>query len=131
MGGKGMKIIKHIRVPLTVVSVTAATVFMSPAAPPSSAPAAAATASAATAAAPTATTLAASNVTSTTATLNGSVNPGGLATTTWFQWTPPDGDTNTVLGVPAAAAARYQGSRVLIRASSAGQPCYPAIQWQR
>ena len=55
-------------------------------------------------AAPVVTTLAASNVTSTTATLNGSVNPGGLATTTWFQWNPPDGNTNTVKSVAAGTA---------------------------
>ena len=90
-----MKIIKHIRVPLTVVSVIAATVLMS----------AAATASSVKAAAPTATTLAASNVTSTTATLNGTVNPGGLATTAWFQWSPPDGDSNTVQGIGSGTAA--------------------------
>ena len=90
-----MKIIKHIRVPLTVVSVIAATVLMS----------AAATASSVKAAAPTVTTLAASNVTSTTATLNGTVNPGGLATTAWFQWSPPDGDSNTVLGIGSGMAA--------------------------
>ena len=93
--GKGMKIIKHIRVPLTVVSVIAVTVLMS----------AAATASSVKAAAPTATTLAASNVTSTTVTLNGSVNPGGLATTTWFQWNPPDGDSNTILGIGSGTTA--------------------------
>ena len=90
-----MKIIKHIRVPLTVVSVIAVTVLMS----------AAATASSVKAAAPTGTTLAASNVTSTTVTLNGSVNPGGLATTTWFQWNPPDGDTNTILGIGSGTTA--------------------------
>ena len=90
-----MKIIKHIRVPLTVVSVIAVTVLMS----------AAATASSVKAAAPTATTLAASNVTSTTVTLNGSVNPGGLATTTWFQWNPPDGDSNTVLAIGSGTTA--------------------------
>jgi peptidoglycan/xylan/chitin deacetylase (PgdA/CDA1 family) len=90
-----MKIIKHIRVPLTVVSVIAVTVLMS----------AAATASSVKAAAPTVTTLAASNVMSTTVTLNGSVNPGGLATTTWFQWNPPDGDTNTILGIGAGTTA--------------------------
>jgi peptidoglycan/xylan/chitin deacetylase (PgdA/CDA1 family) len=82
-------------VPLTVVSVIAVTVLMS----------AAATASSVKTVAPTATTLAASNVTSTTVTLNGSVNPGGLATTTWFQWNPPDGDTNTILGIGSAATA--------------------------
>lgn len=48
-----------------------------------------------TTAAPTVTTLAASNLTSTSATFNGTVNPNGLATTSWFQWTPADGDTNT------------------------------------
>ena len=90
-----MKIIKHIRVPLTVVSVIAVTILMS----------AAATASSVRAAAPTATTLAASNVTSTTVTLNGSVNPDGLATTTWFQWNPPDGDGNTVLGIGSGTTA--------------------------
>ena len=84
-----MKITKHIRMPLTVVSVIAGTVLMS----------AAATASSVKAAAPTATTLAASNVTSTTVTLNGSVNPDGLATTAWFQWNPPDGDSNTALAI--------------------------------
>jgi peptidoglycan/xylan/chitin deacetylase (PgdA/CDA1 family) len=90
-----MKIIKHIRVPLTVVSVVAVSVLMS----------AAATASSVKAAAPTATTLAASNVTSTAVTLNASVNPGGLATTTWFQWNPPDGDSNTVLGIGSGTTA--------------------------
>jgi len=90
-----MKIIKHIRVPLTIGSVVAVTILMS----------AAATASSVRAAAPTATTLAASNVTSTTVTLNGSVNPDGLATTTWFQWNPPDGDSNTVLGIGSGTAA--------------------------
>jgi peptidoglycan/xylan/chitin deacetylase (PgdA/CDA1 family) len=93
--GKTMKIIKHIRMPLTVVSVIAATILMS----------AAAVASSTQAAAPTATTLGASNVTSTTVTLNGSVNPGGLATTTWFQWNAPDGDSNTVLGIGSGATA--------------------------
>ena len=93
--GNGMKIIKHIRVPLTAVSVIAVTVLMS----------AAATASSVKAAAPTATTLAASNVTSTTVTLNGSVNPGGLATSTWFQWNPPDGDSSTVLGIGSGTTA--------------------------
>ena len=62
-------------------------------------------ASAVTTAAPTATTLAAGNVTSTTATLNGSVNPGGLATTTWFQWNPPDGNSNTVLAIGSGTTA--------------------------
>lgn len=95
MRGKGLKIIKHVRVPLTVVSVLAVTILMS----------AAATASSVKAAAPTATTLAVSNVTSTAATLNGSVNPGGLATTTWFQWNPPDGDSNTVLGIGSGTTA--------------------------
>jgi peptidoglycan-N-acetylglucosamine deacetylase len=95
VSGKEMKIIKHIRVPLTVVSVVAVAVLMS----------AAATASSVKAAAPTATTLAASNVTSTTVTLNGSVNPGGLATTTWFQWNPPDGPSNTILGIGSGATA--------------------------
>ena len=90
-----MKIIKHIRVPLTVVPVVAVTILMS----------AAATASTVKAAAPTATTLAASNVTSTTVTLNGSVNPDGLATATWFQWSPPDGDSNTVLGIGSGTTA--------------------------
>ena len=66
---------------------------------------AAATASSVKAAAPTATTLAASNVTGTTVTLNGSVNPGGLATTTWFQWNPPDGDSNTALAIGSGATA--------------------------
>jgi peptidoglycan/xylan/chitin deacetylase (PgdA/CDA1 family) len=90
-----MKIIRPIRVPLTVVSVIAVVILMS----------AAATASSVKAAAPTATTLAASNVTSTTATLNGSVNPDGLATTTWFQWNPPDGDSSTVLDIGSGATA--------------------------
>lgn len=40
---------------------------------------------------PTVTTLAASSVTNTSATLNGTVNPAGLATTFYFQWGP---DTN-------------------------------------
>jgi peptidoglycan/xylan/chitin deacetylase (PgdA/CDA1 family) len=93
--GKGTKIIKHIRVPLTVVSVVAVTILMS----------AAATASSVKAAAPTATTLAASNVTSTIVTLNGSVSPGGLATTTWFQWNPPDGGSNTALAIGSGTAA--------------------------
>lgn len=90
-----MKIIRHIRVPLTVVPVIAVTILMT----------AAATASSVKAAAPTATTLAASNVTSTTVTLNGSVNPNGLGTTTWFQWNPPDGDSSTVLGIGSGATA--------------------------
>ena len=46
--------------------------------------------------APVVTTLAATAVTSTTVTFNGTVNPEGLATTSWFQWTPPDGDAATV-----------------------------------
>jgi peptidoglycan/xylan/chitin deacetylase (PgdA/CDA1 family) len=110
-----MKIIKHIRVPLTIASVIAATVLMSTAATATTTTAAtAATTTAATAAttaatvkaaAPTATTLAAGTVTSTTATLNGSVDPGGLATTTWFQWTPPDGDTDTVQGIAPGSSA--------------------------
>ena len=91
-----MKIIKHIRVPLTVVSVIAVTVLMS----------AAATASSVKAAAPTGTTLAASNVTSTTVTLNGSVNPGGLATTTWFQWSPPGRRHQHYSGIGSGTTAR-------------------------
>jgi len=41
--------------------------------------------------APTVTTLAASGVSNTVATLNATINPGGAATTTWFEWrlTPP------------------------------------------
>ena len=89
------RIIRRIRAPLTVASVIAVTILMS----------GAATASSVKAAAPTATTLAASNVTSTTATLNGSVNPGGLATTTWFQWNPTDGDTSTVQVIGSGTAA--------------------------
>ena len=58
-----------------------------------------------TTAAPTVTTLAASNVTSTSATFNGTVNPGGLATTSWFQWTPADGDTNTTKAIAAGTSA--------------------------
>src|SRR3954452_5712966 len=38
------------------------------------------------AAAPVATILAASGVSNTVATLNGTVNPGGAATTAWFEW---------------------------------------------
>jgi peptidoglycan/xylan/chitin deacetylase (PgdA/CDA1 family) len=71
----------------------------------STAATAATTAATVKAAAPTATTLAAGTVTSTTATLNGSVDPGGLATTTWFQWTPPDGDTDTVQGIAPGSSA--------------------------
>ena len=88
-------IIRRIGAPLTVMSVIAVTIPMS----------GAATASSVKAAAPTAKTLAASNVTNTTATLNGSVNPGGLATTTWFQWKPPDGDTSTVQVIGSGTAA--------------------------
>jgi peptidoglycan/xylan/chitin deacetylase (PgdA/CDA1 family) len=90
-----LKIIRYVRLPLTVVSVLAVTILMS----------AAATAPSVKTAAPTATTLAASNVASTTVTLNGSVNPGGLATTTWFQWNPPDGDTNTIVGIGSGVTA--------------------------
>jgi peptidoglycan/xylan/chitin deacetylase (PgdA/CDA1 family) len=90
-----MKIIRHIRMPLTVVSVIAVTVLMS----------AAATASSVKTAAPATTTLAATNVTSTTVTLNGSVNPDGLAATGWFQWNPSDGDTDTAQGVGSGTAA--------------------------
>jgi peptidoglycan/xylan/chitin deacetylase (PgdA/CDA1 family) len=90
-----LNILKHIRAPLAVVSVIAVTILLS----------AAATASSVKAAAPAATTLAASNVTSTTVTLNGSVNPGGLATTTWFQWNPPDGNTSTILGIGSGTTA--------------------------
>src|ERR1700732_681643 len=96
-----MKIIRHIRVPLTVVSVIGVTILMS----------AAATASSVKAAAPTATTLAASKVTSTTVTLNGSVNPDGLATTTWFQWNPPDGDSSTVLAIGSGGTTRRRPPR--------------------
>jgi peptidoglycan/xylan/chitin deacetylase (PgdA/CDA1 family) len=90
-----MKIIRHIRMPLTVVSVIAVTVLMS----------AAATASSVKTVAPATTTLAATNVTSTTVTLNGSVNPDGLAATGWFQWNPSDGDTDTAQGVGSGTAA--------------------------
>ena len=90
-----MKIIRHIRMPLTVVSVIAVTVLMS----------AAATASSVKTTAPATTTLAATNVTSTTVTLNGSVNPGGLAATGWFQWNPSDGDTDTAQGVGSGTTA--------------------------
>lgn len=55
--------------------------------------------------APVVTTLAASNVTSTSATFSGTVNPGGLATTTWFQWQPADGDTNTVKAIGSGTSA--------------------------
>jgi peptidoglycan/xylan/chitin deacetylase (PgdA/CDA1 family) len=89
------KLVRRIRAPLTIVTVIALAGFLSTAK----------MADAVTTAAPTATTLAASNVTSTTATLNGSVNPGGLATTTWFQWNPPDGDTNTVMGTDSGTTA--------------------------
>jgi peptidoglycan/xylan/chitin deacetylase (PgdA/CDA1 family) len=90
-----MKTIKHIRVPLTIVSVIAMAILVS----------AAVTTSSVKVAAPTATTLAASNVTSTTVTLNGSVNPDGLATTTWFQWNLPAGDSNTVLAIGSGTTA--------------------------
>ena len=65
---------------MTTITLAAAGVIHS--ARPRNAPAATKT----TAAAPTVTTLAASNVTSTSATFNGTVNPNGLATTSWFQW---------------------------------------------
>ena len=39
---------------------------------------------------PAATTAAATNVTTTTATLNGSINPNGLATDAWFEWGTSD-----------------------------------------
>ena len=58
-----------------------------------------------TTAAPTVTTLAASNVTSTSATFNGTANPNGLATSTWFQWQPADGDTNTVKAIGSGTSA--------------------------
>ena len=43
-------------------------------------------ASAAAGTAPVVKTTEATNVTTTSATLTGTVNPGGLATTVWFQW---------------------------------------------
>jgi peptidoglycan/xylan/chitin deacetylase (PgdA/CDA1 family) len=89
------KLIRRLRAPLMIVTIIALAGFLS----------AAKVASAVTTAAPTATTLAASNVTSTTATLNGSVNPGGLATTTWFQWNPPDGNSDTVLAIGSGTTA--------------------------
>jgi peptidoglycan/xylan/chitin deacetylase (PgdA/CDA1 family) len=48
-------------------------------------------------AAPTVVTVApaAASITSTSATYQSKVTPNGLATTAWFQWTPPDGDTPT------------------------------------
>ena len=55
-------------------------------------------------AAPVVTTLAASAVTPTTAAFNGSVNPEGLSTTSWFQWTPPDGDASTIKAVGSGTA---------------------------
>ena len=58
-------------------------------------------AGAATRTAPVVKTLAVSAVTSSSATLNGSVNPGGLATTAWFQWQPADGDNSTTRTVGA------------------------------
>ena len=61
---------------------------------------------AATASAPAVSTLAASGVTATTATFNGTVNPNGLATTVWFQWTPTDGGTSTVSVLPAGTTAK-------------------------
>jgi hypothetical protein len=63
-----LKIIRYVRLPLTVVSVLAVTILMS----------AAATAPSVKTAAPTATTLAASNVASTTVTLNGIPRTGTL-----------------------------------------------------
>lgn len=90
-----MKTIKHIRVPLTIVSVIAMAILVSAAVMTSSVKVAA----------PTATTLAASNVTSTTVTLNGSVDPDGLATTTWFQWNLPAGNSNTVLAIGSGTTA--------------------------
>ena len=90
-----MKIIRHIRMPLTVVSVIAVTVLMS----------AVATASSVKTTAPATTTLAATNLTSTTVTLNGNVNPDGLAATGWFQWNPSDGDTDTAQGVGSGTTA--------------------------
>ena len=90
-----MKTIKHIRVPLTIVSVIAMAILVSAAVMTSSVKVAA----------PAATTLAASNVTSTTVTLNGSVDPDGLATTTWFQWNLPAGNSNTVLAIGSGTTA--------------------------
>ena len=51
------------------------------------------------ASAPSVTTLGASNITTTTATLNGMVNPNGAATSAWFQWglTTNYGNTTAVL----------------------------------
>ena len=71
-------------------------------------------ASAAKASAPAVTTQPATVVTSTSATLHGTVNPGGLATTTWFQWQPVDGGANTVKSIgsgtsPAAISAVITG----------------------
>lgn len=58
---------------------------------------------AATGTAPVVTTTAATAVTGTSATLNGTVNPGGLATTVWFQWGPAAKYTSTTASVQIPA----------------------------
>jgi hypothetical protein len=62
---------------------------------------------------PVATTGAASSIASTAATLNGSVNPGGAATTYWFQY-----GTTTAYGSTAPSPAASAGSGTAARAVS-------------
>jgi peptidoglycan-N-acetylglucosamine deacetylase len=55
--------------------------------------------------APVVKTLAAATVMSTSATFFGTVNPGGMATTAWFQWQPPDGNVSTTRSVGSGTTA--------------------------
>ena len=67
---------------------------------------------------PTVSTSAASSITSTTATLNGTVNPNGVATTTWFEW-----GTSTTLATYSATPTQSIGkgsSSVSISAALTG-----------
>ena len=61
--------------------------------------------------APVVKTSAVAAVTTTSATFVGTVNPGGLATTAWFHWQPPDGNVSTTRSVGAGTSAvEYQST---------------------
>jgi hypothetical protein len=58
-------------------------------------------------------TLPVTNITGTSATFNGTVNDQGeTGGYSWFQWSPPDGNANTVHAVPAVATATPESSTV-------------------
>jgi alpha-tubulin suppressor-like RCC1 family protein len=75
---------------------------------------------------PVVTTLAATGVTSTEATLNGTVNPGGFATTAQFQW----GATTNYGSVTALQAVGSGSTSVAVTASLSGLSAYSVYHYR-